>query len=156
MPLVQTKIAPPRLRPELIPRERLLERLRDARQRRLILITGPAGYGKTSLARLGTQLCLVLDDFQELADPTALRVSNEISEVDAADLRFSEAETARYVESRIGPLAAGQMRKLFELTDGWITALLLVELALGKRQELGEFLRLRPASLRSFHEFLVR
>ena len=50
MHLVQTKIAPPRLRPEVMPRARLLERLRDARQRKLILITGPAGYGKTTLA----------------------------------------------------------------------------------------------------------
>ena len=50
MHLVHTKIAPPRLRPELMPRARLLDRLREARQRKLILITGPAGYGKTCLA----------------------------------------------------------------------------------------------------------
>ena len=71
-----------------------------------------------------------------------------------ADLRFSEEETTKYVESRIGPLATVQTRKLYEITDGWVAALLLVELALGKRQEIGELLRLRPASLRSFHEFL--
>ena len=50
MNLIQTKLAPPRLRAELIQRARLLERLREARHRKLILITGPAGYGKTCLA----------------------------------------------------------------------------------------------------------
>ncbi len=35
-----------------------------------------------------------------------------------------------------------------------MAALLLVELAMGKRAEIAEFLRLRPASLRSFSEFL--
>lgn len=256
MQLVQTKIAPPRLRPELMQRARLLERLRDVRQRKLILITGPAGYGKTclaatwrldlmergwrvawlslnrddnelarlvgylaealrecglpgealetfqrdrgedpgeafvvavvnSLARVSAQLCLMLDDFQEIASPAALRViqqlveyapenvhlcliarqrpalslaklrvSNEIGEIDVADLRFSEEETAKYMQSRVGPLAANQMRGLYELTDGWVAALLLVELALGKQPEVAEFLRLRPASMRSFNEFL--
>ncbi|MGH6622965.1 MAG: LuxR C-terminal-related transcriptional regulator, partial [Burkholderiaceae bacterium] len=83
-----------------------------------------------------------------------LRVGDEIGEIDVADLRFSEAETAKYVESRIGPLGPAEMRKLYELTDGWVAALLLVELALGKHPQISEFLRLRPASLRSFNELL--
>ena len=148
---IQTKLAPPRLRSEWIPRTRLLDRLREARQRKLILITGPAGYGKTclasswrqdllqngwqvawltlnsdendltrfagylsaalgacgvssealeifqrdqsddpgegfvvalvnSLSRLASPVCLVLDDFHELTNPSALRVVQDLLE----------------------------------------------------------------------------
>ena len=98
-------------------------------------------------------LCLIARQRPALS-LAKLRVSNEIGEIDVADLRFSEEETAKYLEARLGPLAAGQKRKLYELTDGWVAALLLVELALGKRPQVDEFLRLRPASLRSFSEFL--
>ena len=253
---IQTKLAPPRLRSEWIPRMRLLDRLREARLRKLILMTGPAGYGKTSLASAWRQDLLqqgwqvawltlnreendltrfagyiaaalgtcgisseALDmfqrdqsddpgnlrrrtrqfsiacgiavvpcaghDFQELTNPGALRVvqhlleyapqnfhlclltrqrpalslarirsTNEIGEIDVADLRFNEAESAEYLESRIGPLSSSVTRQLYELTDGWVAALLLVELAIGKRPDIAEFLRLRPANLRSFSEFL--
>ena len=40
---------PPAPRPELVPRQRLLGRLMDARQARVVLLTAPAGYGKTTL-----------------------------------------------------------------------------------------------------------
>ncbi|KXU82925.1 hypothetical protein CI15_27775 [Paraburkholderia monticola] len=43
------KFAPPRVGPRLIVRKRLLERLRDAHLCALTLITGSAGFGKTSL-----------------------------------------------------------------------------------------------------------
>ncbi|WP_458763734.1 LuxR C-terminal-related transcriptional regulator [Cupriavidus basilensis] len=44
-----TKLAPPRLGSRSIPREDLLASLHDARQRKLVLITAGAGYGKTTL-----------------------------------------------------------------------------------------------------------
>lgn len=47
--LLQLKSRPPRLRPTLVPRERLLRRLLDARDVPVALIVAPAGYGKTSL-----------------------------------------------------------------------------------------------------------
>ena len=48
--LVQTKLHPPALRSDLILRERLLARLREGlRSHRLILLSAPAGYGKTTL-----------------------------------------------------------------------------------------------------------
>jgi LuxR family maltose regulon positive regulatory protein len=48
--IVQTKLYPPQLRPDLIPRQRLLETLSQAVLRhRLTLISAPAGYGKTTL-----------------------------------------------------------------------------------------------------------
>ena len=47
--LVSTKLHPPPVRELTIPRERLLERLRSGSDRRLTLVAGPAGFGKTTL-----------------------------------------------------------------------------------------------------------
>ena len=47
--LVGTKLRPPPVREQSIPRERLLERLRSESGRRLTLVACPAGFGKTSL-----------------------------------------------------------------------------------------------------------
>ena len=47
--LVGTKLHPPPVREETIPRERLLERLRSGSDRRLTLVACPAGFGKTTL-----------------------------------------------------------------------------------------------------------
>jgi LuxR family transcriptional regulator, maltose regulon positive regulatory protein len=47
--LLQLKIRPARLRPELVPRERLVQRLLDAQDLPVALIVAPAGYGKTTV-----------------------------------------------------------------------------------------------------------
>ena len=47
--LVGTKLHPPPVREQTIPRERLLERLRSGSDRRLTLVACPAGFGKTTL-----------------------------------------------------------------------------------------------------------
>jgi len=44
-----TKIVVPARRPEILSRERLLARLDELLEQKLILVTAPAGYGKTSL-----------------------------------------------------------------------------------------------------------
>ena len=51
--LTQTKFQPPRLRDDLIIRQRLLDALEATVQtHRLTLISAPAGYGKTTLLSL--------------------------------------------------------------------------------------------------------
>ncbi|AYC32407.1 plasmid partition protein [Pseudomonas cavernae] len=47
--LISTKFTPPRIGSHSILREQLLERLNDARNSRLFLVTGGAGFGKTTL-----------------------------------------------------------------------------------------------------------
>jgi len=56
--LTQTKLFSPRLRDEIIPRERLLRALRDAlTAHALTLVSAPAGYGKTTLLAALPQTC---------------------------------------------------------------------------------------------------
>ena len=48
--IVQTRLQPPNLRQDFVPRRRLLEILfQTVTSRRLTLISAPAGYGKTTL-----------------------------------------------------------------------------------------------------------
>src|SRR5207344_3360820 len=47
--LLATKLNVPGVRPDLVPRARLVERLDEGRARGLVLACAPAGYGKTVL-----------------------------------------------------------------------------------------------------------
>lgn len=48
--LLHTKLQRSYLAPDIVPRERLIHRLEEGRQRPLTVITAPAGYGKSTLA----------------------------------------------------------------------------------------------------------
>ena len=48
-PLLTTKLYIPPVRPELVSRPRLIERLNAGLQRKLTLVSAPAGFGKTTL-----------------------------------------------------------------------------------------------------------
>ena len=48
-PLLTTKLYIPPIRPELVSRPRLIERLNAGLHRKLSLISAPAGFGKTTL-----------------------------------------------------------------------------------------------------------
>ena len=48
-PILATKLYIPRLRPNVVSRPRLNERLNEGLHRKLTLISAPAGFGKTTL-----------------------------------------------------------------------------------------------------------
>ena len=48
-PLLETKLYIPRWRSGLVPRARLIERLDQGAERKLTLVSAPAGFGKTTL-----------------------------------------------------------------------------------------------------------
>ena len=48
-PFLKTKLYIPPVRPELVPRPRLIERLNAGLHRKLTLVSAPAGSGKTTL-----------------------------------------------------------------------------------------------------------
>ena len=48
-PVLSTKLYIPRLRPYVVSRPRLLEKLNKVKERKLALISAPAGFGKTTL-----------------------------------------------------------------------------------------------------------
>jgi len=48
-PLLQTKLSVPRSRPGLVSRARLTERLNQAIEGRVTILSAPAGFGKTTL-----------------------------------------------------------------------------------------------------------
>ena len=232
--LITTKFRAPSGACSLVTRERLLQRLQAQRQRRLTLIHGPAGFGKTTLSlqwrerlkvegvnvawlslsrednpldrfltylveavRVGdptldvdvaaqmaahpeqaasivvTELInafegaerdfyLVLDDWHLIVErqvrdtmnsllehappgfhvvitsrerpsmPLArLRVSGELSEVDASDLRFTISETQAFLcELNELKLGAAAVQSLWSSTEGWVAALQLASLSL--------------------------
>src|SRR5712691_8844042 len=74
MPILATKLYIPRLRPNVVSRPRLLERLNEGLQRKLTLIAAPAGFGKTTLVSAWVAGCdrqvawLSLDEGEN--DPT--------------------------------------------------------------------------------------
>src|SRR5437588_9396942 len=56
-PILATKLYIPRLRPNVVSRPRLIERLNEGLHRNLILISAPAGFGKTTLVSAWVASC---------------------------------------------------------------------------------------------------
>ncbi len=49
MQTIRAKLLVPRVTPDLVPRPRLVSRLDEGFERRLTLVAGPAGFGKTTV-----------------------------------------------------------------------------------------------------------
>jgi len=80
-PLLQTKLYIPPIRPELVSRPRLIERLNAGLKRKLTLISAPAGFGKTTLASEWIAGC-------ERIEPTIRTARLSLDEGDNDPVRF--------------------------------------------------------------------
>ncbi len=105
------------------------------------------------LDHLPPQLHLILTT---RADPplplTRLRARGQLTELRAADLRFTAEETAAFLTELMGlPLSADDVEALEARTEGWIAGLQFAALAMRDRSDLAGFIRAFSGS----HRFVV-
>src|SRR5579859_175420 len=254
--ILATKLYIPRLRPHVVVRPRLIDRLNAGLHRKLTLIAAPAGFGKTTLVSewitfierptawlsldegendparflaylvaalqtiastigeevlgvlqssqpppseailtallneittLPDQFVLVLDDYHvidakavDLAltylvehlppqmhlviatreDPllplARLRARGQLTELRAADLRFTPAEAAEFLNSVMGlNLSPGNIAALEDRTEGWIVGLQLAALSMQGHQDIPGFIQAFAGDHRYIVDYLV-
>ncbi len=84
------------------------------------------------------------------------RARGEVVEIRAADLRFTSAEAAAYLNEAIGlRLAAGDVEVLEERTEGWIAALQLAALSIQGREDVSSFIARFAGTDRYIVDYLV-
>src|SRR5207302_1549386 len=255
-PILATKLYIPRLRPNVVSRPRLTERLNEGLQRKLILIAAPAGFGKTTLVSAWVARCdrqvawlsldkgesdstlfltylvtalqtiaptigegvlgalqspqpppteailtallneitaipdkfvLVLDDYHVIdakavdqtltylvehlppqmhlviatrEDPqlplARLRARSHLTELRAADLRFTASEAAEFLTQVMGlSLSAADIAALEDHTEGWIAGLQLAALSMQGHQDVPGFIRAFAGDHRYIVDYLV-
>ncbi len=252
VPILATKLYIPPPRPKIVLRPRLIERLNEGLQRKLTLISAPAGFGKTTLvsewvagcerpvawlsldegdndltrfltylvaalqtiaANIGEgvlavlqspqppstesilttllneittipdNFILVLDDYHVIdskpvddaltfllehlppqmhlviatrEDPqlplARLRARGQLTELRAADLRFTPAEAAEFLNQVMGlNLSAEDIAALETRTEGWIAGLQLAALSMQGRSDAASFIKAFTGS----HRFIA-
>src|SRR5215203_2217911 len=95
------------------------------------------------LEHLPTRVKLVIATREDPPLPIArLRARGQMSELRAADLRFTPTEAAEFLEGAMGvKLSAEEMAALEERTEGWIAGLQLAALSMRGREDVGGFIR---------------
>ena len=84
-----------------------------------------------------------------------LRARGQLAEIDAGVLRFSLEEAAEYLRLRGFPdLSTQALSSLHGKTEGWIAALWLASMALGRQVDANEFIERFSGSDRSVAEYL--
>ncbi len=96
-------------------------------------------------------------------DPTIplsrLRAGDQMTELREADLRFTPAETAAFLNDTVGlTLAAADVAALAARTEGWVAGLQLAALSmqgLNGQDEIADFVRRFTGSDRYIHDYLT-
>ena len=103
--------------------------------------------------RMPSRFHLVLSTREDPALPLArLRARNEMVELRQADLRFTTAEAAAFLEQALGrALSAADVQSLQARTEGWIAGLQLAALSMQDRADASAFI----AALRSSHCYVL-
>ncbi len=105
---------------------------------------------------LPRQLRLVIATRSDPPLPLArLRARGELAEVRAADLRFTEQETAAYFGVMGLRLSAGEVTTLDGRTEGWVAALQLAALSLQGREDSAGFIEGFAGDDRHVVDYLV-
>lgn len=85
-----------------------------------------------------------------------LRARGELTELRAADLRFTPAESSAFLEGVMGlTLSPGDVATLEEATEGWVAALQLAALGMQGRADVPGFVRAFSGSNRHILDFLA-
>jgi LuxR family maltose regulon positive regulatory protein len=85
-----------------------------------------------------------------------LRVSGQLNELRAADLRFTEAEIAVFFQQVMGlRLSAGDIASLSARTEGWAAGLQVAALSMRGREDVSAFIQAFSGSNRYILEYLV-
>ena len=149
-PLIPTKIQVPRRHPDLLPRQRLVDFLDSHLDRRLILISAPAGYGKTSLLADFAHECdlpvcwYTLDrfdrDFRVFLEHLVAAISGRFP-------AFGERSRAFLREVRdpglqLYPLVATLLREIYDAIPEYFVLILDDHHAVQDQEQIGEFLDL--------------
>ncbi|MCP1419135.1 LuxR family maltose regulon positive regulatory protein [Pseudomonas laurylsulfativorans] len=101
-------------------------------------------------------LHLVLASRAAMPFPLApLRARGHVSEFDLRDLRFSRAESQRFLAEHLGAIDARDAAVLHELTDGWIAGLQLFAVDLKAKQMTG-FDRAQVRDATAFADYFER
>lgn len=114
------------------------------------------------LEHLPPRMHLVITTREDPALPLArLRARDQLTEVRAADLRFTPAEAAEFLHAMRLDLMPEEVAALDERTEGWVAGLQLAAIALRsanaptQRQDLAEFIRAFAGSHRYIMDYLV-
>lgn len=85
-----------------------------------------------------------------------LRVRGQLTELRAADLRFSVAETAVFLQKSLGlDLSADEVAALENRTEGWIAGLQLAAISLQRRSDAHSFITAFAGDNRYVVDYLV-
>jgi LuxR family transcriptional regulator, maltose regulon positive regulatory protein len=134
-----------------------------------------------------TPFILILDDFQEIQDPVIfevldtmlanppkqlhlvlitredpllplgrLRANNQMAEIRASDLRFSEAEVDQFLNGIMGlALSDEDIAALENRTEGWVAGIQLAAIAMYRRTDLSGFISRLSGSHRFIFSYLT-
>src|SRR5262245_10767683 len=124
--VLETKLTPPRLRPEHVPRRALLAALRAGRARRLTLVAAPPGFGKSTL---------LAEWAAAQPEPAVAWLSLDENDNDPARFFTGVAAALRRVEPGLGERALAALRTPGAALVAVVLPLFLNDLA-GREREL--------------------
>jgi LuxR family maltose regulon positive regulatory protein len=106
---------------------------------------------------LPPQMHLVITTREDPQLPLArFRVRDQMTELRAADLRFTPAEAAAFLSQVMAlDLAAEDVAALEDRTEGWIAGLQLAALSMRGRDDIGQFVRAFAGDNRYIVDYLV-